>query len=117
MELVQSFKEEAPGAPELFEVFAALSVGGVHLAARPLQGRDLLHVDEAPLLDPDEQRVDGALGDVGKALLPKPLRDLVDLRGSAGQDREDDPLEDSLEHLCRLLAHEHLSYSVTLITG
>jgi hypothetical protein len=27
------------------------------------------HVDEAALLDPDQQRVDGALGDVGETLI------------------------------------------------
>mgnify|MGYP000414404716 CR=1 FL=1 len=43
-------------------------VEGVDLARRPLLGRDLLDVDESALLDADEQRVDGALGDVGEAL-------------------------------------------------
>jgi hypothetical protein len=56
---------------------------------RPLLGRDLLHVDEAAQLDSDEQRVDGALGDVGEALIPQPSRDLVAVRGPAGQNREE----------------------------
>jgi hypothetical protein len=48
MELFQSFREEAPSPPELFEIFPSLSVEGIHLARRPLLRRDLLHVDEAP---------------------------------------------------------------------
>ena len=70
MELFEPFGEEAPGPPELIEVLLSPSVERIHLARRPLLGRDLLHVDEAALLDPDEQRVDGALGDVGEALSP-----------------------------------------------
>ena len=58
-ELFEPFCEEAPGPPELFEIVLSLSVEGVDLARRPLLGGDLLHVDEAALLDPDEQRVDG----------------------------------------------------------
>ncbi|MGK5676655.1 hypothetical protein ACSNOB_27905 [Micromonospora sp. URMC 106] len=34
---------------------------------------------------------DGALGDVGEALIPQSRRNLVAVRGSAGQDREDMP--------------------------
>src|SRR6266540_5890150 len=88
MELFEASCEEAPGPPELFEIVPSLSVQGIHLARRPLLRRDLLHVDEAALLDPDEQRVDGALGDVGEALLPQPCRDLVAVRGLHGQDRD-----------------------------
>src|SRR5678816_24144 len=118
MELFEPFSEEAPGPPELFEVLPSLGVEGVHLARRPLLRRDLLHVDEAALLDPDEQRVDGAFGDVGKALLPQPCRDLVAIRGLHGQDREDDALQRALEHLGHLLAHgTPLSYSALLTTG
>src|SRR6476661_8930350 len=104
-ELFEPFCEEAPGPPELFEIFLSLSVEGVDLARRPLLRGDLLHVDEAALLDPDQQRVDGALGDVGEALLPQPCRDLVAVRGSAGQNRENDALQRALEHLRHLLAH------------
>src|SRR6185437_6363413 len=97
--------EEAPGPPELFEIGLSLSVEGVDLARRPLLGGDLLHVDEAALLDPDQQRVDGPFGDVGDALRPQPCRDLVAVRGPAGQDRENDALERPLEHLRDQLAH------------
>jgi hypothetical protein len=45
--------------------------GVVHLARRPLLGGDLLDVDETALLDPDQQRVDGPLGDVGEVLLSR----------------------------------------------
>lgn len=48
------------------------------------------------LLDPDEQRVDGALGDVGEALLAQPGGDLVAVCGLGEQDREDDALQRSL---------------------
>jgi hypothetical protein len=84
------------------------------------------HVDEAALLDPDEQRVDGALCDVGEALSPQPRRDLVAVRGPQGQDREDDALEDSFKHFSYLLAHGRLfllpnvtyyRYIVTLNSG
>src|SRR5665811_1344326 len=105
MELVQSFSEEAPRPPELFEVFPSLSVERVHLARRPLLGGDLLHVDKAAPLDPDEQRIPGPFGDVGEALLPQPCRDLVAVRGPARQDREHDALQRALEHLRHLLAH------------
>jgi hypothetical protein len=47
VKLFQSFREEAPGPPELFEVFLSPSVEGIDVARRPLLGRDLLHVDEA----------------------------------------------------------------------
>src|ERR1700761_5748383 len=104
-ELFEPFREEAPGPPELFEVLPSLGVEGVHLARRPLLGRNLLHVDEAALLDPDEQCVDGSFCDVGEALIPQPRRDLVAVRGPAGQDREDDALQRPLEHLRFLLAH------------
>src|SRR5437588_6427552 len=105
VKLFQSFREEAPGPPELFEVFPSLCVEGVHLARGPFLRRDLLHVDQSALLVPDQQRIDGAFRDVGEALLPQPRRDLVAVRGPAGQDREDDALQDPLEHLRRLPAH------------
>src|SRR5829696_1917066 len=105
--MFQPFSEEAPRPPELFEIFPSLSVEGIHLARRPLLGRDLLHVDEALLLDPDEQGVDGALGDAGEALPPQPRRDLVAVRGPHAQDRQDDALQRALEHLRHLLAHGH----------
>src|ERR1700733_815675 len=106
MELFEPVCEEAPGPPELFEIFLSLSVEGVHLARRPLLGGDLLHVDEAALLDPDEQRVDGPFGDVGEALLPQPCRDLIAVRGPARQNRENDALQRPLEHLRQLLGHK-----------
>src|SRR5919106_1395099 len=105
MELFETFSEEAPGPPELFEVVPSLRVEGIHLARRPLLRRDLLHVDQAAMLDPDQQRIDGAFRDVGEALLPQPRRDLVAVRGPAGQDREDDALQGALEQLGHLLAH------------
>ena len=74
VELFDPFREEAPGPPELVELLLALGVERVHLAWRPLLGRNLLHVDEAALLDPDEQGVDGALDDVGEALLREAAR-------------------------------------------
>src|SRR6476620_8918144 len=61
VELFQSFCEEAPRPPELFEICLSPSVEGIDLARRPLLRRDLLHVDEAALLAPDEQREDDAL--------------------------------------------------------
>jgi len=69
VELVDPFGEEAPAPPELLEVLAALGVERVDLARRSLLGRDLLDVGEAPLLDPDEEGVDGPLDDVGEASL------------------------------------------------
>ena len=118
VELFDAFCEEAPRPPELFEICLSLSVEGIDLARRPLLGRDLLHVDEAALLDPDQQGVDGALGDVGEALIAQPRRDLVAVRGPAGQDREDDPLQRALQHLRHLLAHgTPFGYSVILATG
>src|SRR6266542_2410452 len=116
MELFEASCEEAPGPPELFEILPSMSVQGIHLARRPLLRRDLLHVNEAALLDPDQQRVDGALGDVEEALIPQPCRDLVAVGGPAGQDREDDALQRSLEHFRHLPAHETppSSYSVLL---
>src|SRR5580700_3336151 len=118
MQLCELFRKEAPRPPELFEIFLSPRVERKHLARRPLLGRDLLHVDEALLLEPDEQRVNGALGDVGEALLPQPCRDLVAVRGSHGQDREDDALKRALEHLRHLLAHgTSLDYSAPLTTG
>src|SRR5512135_1065504 len=92
-EQFQPFFEEAPRPPELFEIFLSLSVEGVDLARRPLLGGDLLHVDEPALLDPDQQRVDRPFGDVGKALLAQPCRDLVAVRGPARQERQDDALQ------------------------
>src|SRR5215467_1436422 len=105
MELFEPFSEEAPGPPELFEVLPPASVQGIHLARRPFLRRNLLHVDEATLLDPDQECIDGAFHDVGEALLPQPRGDLVAVRRPAGQQREDDPLEDALEHLRQLFAH------------
>ena len=98
---------------------SSLRVQRVDLARRPLLGRDLLDVDEAALLDPDQQGVDGALGDVGEALLAQPGRDLVAVRRLHGQDREDDALERALEHLGHLLAHgtPPFDYSVLLTTS
>src|SRR5476649_1351259 len=105
MELFELSREEAPRPPELLEIFLSLRIERVHLARRPLLGGDLLHVDEAFLLEPDEQGVDGAFGDVGEALLPQPCRDLVAVRGPHGEDRENDALQRALEHLRHLLAH------------
>src|SRR5580700_8836049 len=118
MELFKSFREEAPRAPELLEIFLSLRVERIHLARRPLVGRDLLHVDEALLLEPDEQGVDGAFGDVREALLAQPCRDLIAVGGPHGQDREDDALERALEHLRHLLAQRTSpTYSALLTTG
>src|SRR5580700_11100463 len=103
MELFKSFREEAPRAPELLEIFLSLRVERIDLAWRPFVGRDLLHVDEALLLEPDEQRVDSPLGNVGEALLTQPCGDLVAVGGSSGQDRQNDPLKRALEHLGHLL--------------
>src|SRR5262245_33033080 len=105
VELFQSFREEAPRPPELFEIGLSVGVERVHLAGRPLLGRDSLDVDEAALLAPDQQRIDGALGDLGEALFAQPRRDLIAVRGPAGKDREDDALQRALQHLRHLLAH------------
>src|ERR1019366_7481985 len=118
MEVFELFSEEAPRPPELLEIVPSLRVKRIHLARRPLLGRDLLHIDESLVLEPDEQGVDGALGDVGEALFPQPCRDLVAVRGPHGQDREDDALERALEHLRHLPAHgTSSSYSALLTTG
>src|SRR5918993_3136923 len=119
VELFDPFYEEAPGPPELFEVLAAQPVQRVDLARRPLLGRDLRHVHEAALLDPDQQRIDGALDDVGEALLAQPRRDLVAVCRLHGEDREDDALERALEHLGHLLAHgtPPFCYSVVMSTS
>ena len=99
------------------ELFAPLRVERIHLARRSLLGRDLLHIHEAPLLDADEQRVDGAFDEVREALLAQSRRDLVAVRGSRGQDREHDALESALEHLRHLIAHRSPPiYSVLLTT-
>ncbi|WP_425489470.1 hypothetical protein [Nonomuraea typhae] len=63
---------------KLVEVLVSLSVEGVHLARRPLLRRDLPHVDEAALFDPDQQRVDGALGDAGESPDPVAYADRPD---------------------------------------
>src|ERR1700726_4073209 len=105
MELFEPFSEEAPRPPKLFEVFPSLRIERIHLARRPLLRRDLLHVDESLELEPDEQGVDGAFGDIGKALLPQPCGDLIAVRGPHRQDREDDALQRALEHLRHLPAH------------
>src|SRR3954451_2967836 len=86
-ELLYPFSEEAPSTPELLQVGAARRIQCVDLARWPLFGWDLRHVHEAPLFDPDQQRVDCALDDVGKALVPQPGRDFVTvgrLRGEGG---------------------------------
>src|SRR5262245_35930293 len=105
MELFETIGEKATRPPELVEILLSLGVERVHLARRPLLGRGLHHADEAVLLGPDEQRVDGALGDVGETLLPQPCRDLVAIRGPHAQSREDDALERPLEHLRHQPAH------------
>jgi hypothetical protein len=119
VELFEPFSEEAPRPPELFEILLSLSVEPIHLARRSHLGRDLLHVDEVALLDPDKQGIDGAFGDVGEALLAQPCRDLVAVSGPAGQDRKDDAFEGALEHLRHLLDHGTplFSYSAILTTG
>src|SRR3954452_4756189 len=69
VELFDTFCEEAPRAPELFKLFTAQRVDGIHLARWALLGRDLLHIDEAALLDAHEQGVDGAFDEIREALL------------------------------------------------
>ena len=71
--------------------------------------KNLLDVDEPPLLDADEQRIDGSLDKVGEALLAKPRGDVVAVRGTGGEHGEDDALEGALEHLGHLLTHVCLS--------
>src|SRR6478735_9092782 len=105
LELSDPLREEAPRPPELFKLLAPLRIERIHLAGRPLHGRDLLHVDEATLLDTDEQGVNGSLDEIGKALLSQPGRDLVAVRRLRRQDREDDALQGALEHLRHLIAH------------
>ena len=84
VELFDTFSEEAPGPPELVRgIPVPAALREYTLRGGPFSGRDLLHVDEAALLDPDEQGVNGAFGDVGEALLPQPRRDLVAVRGLA----------------------------------
>ncbi len=82
-----------------------MRVERVHLAWRALLGRHLLHVHEAPLLDPDEQGVDGAFDEVGESFFPQPGRDLIAIRRSHRQDRQHDALQGALEHLRHLTAH------------
>src|SRR4051794_31182898 len=96
VELCDAFCEEAPGPPELFEVLATDRVERVDLARRPLLGRHLGDVDETALLDPDQQRVDGALDDVREPFFTQPCRDLVAVGRADGEDREDDALERAL---------------------
>src|SRR6476469_5783778 len=105
LELPDPFREEAPCPPELFELLAPLRIERIDLARRPLLGRDLLHIDEATLLDADEQGVHGSLDEFGEALLPEPRRDLVAVRRLRRQDRKDDALQGALEHLRHLTAH------------
>jgi hypothetical protein len=107
-ELFESFCEEAPRPPELGQVLPPSGVDGVDLAGRALLGGHLLHIDEPALLDADEERVDGPLGDVGEALVAQPRGDLVAVGGPRRQDGEDDALERSLEHLRLLTAHRNL---------
>src|SRR6478736_2179870 len=66
VELFDSLRQEVPGCPELRELLPALGIDRIDLAWRALLGRDLLHVHEAPLLDAHQQRVDGALDQVGE---------------------------------------------------
>src|SRR6478735_5324422 len=106
VELSDPFREEAPCPPELFELLVPLGVERVDLSGRPLLGRNLLHIDEAPLLDPDEQCVNGSLDEFGEALLSQSRRDLVAVRRLRRQDREDDALQRALEHLRHLIAHD-----------
>src|SRR6476620_7038776 len=61
------FRQEVPGPPEPFELFASFRVQRVYLAGRPLLGRDRLHIDETPLLDTDEQRVHRSLDKIREA--------------------------------------------------
>src|SRR6187402_250153 len=61
--------EEAPGPPELVELRSSRGVERVDLPRRALLGRHLLHVHEPPLLDADQQGVDGSLGQVDEPLL------------------------------------------------
>src|SRR6476469_3656706 len=105
LELSDPFREEAPRPEELCELLAPLRVERIDLAGRPLFRRDFLHIDEPPLLYPDEQRVHGSLDEFGEALLSQPRGDLVAVRRLGGQDREDDALEGALEHLRHLIAH------------
>src|SRR6478736_4658495 len=109
--------EEGPGGPELVELVPAGGVERVDLARRALLGRDLLDVDETALLDPDQERVHGALGQVREPLVAELRGDLVAVRGPRLEDREDDALERALEHLGHLVGHRGLLYSVSLTTG
>src|SRR4030095_10924150 len=70
-ELFNPFREEAPRPPEHVELFSTMRVERVHLAWWALLGRPLLHVHEAPLLDPDEQGVDGAFDEFGESFVPQ----------------------------------------------
>src|SRR6478609_11352422 len=108
-ELFNPFREEAPRPPELFELLLTAGVERVHLARRPFLGRDLVHVDEPLLLDPDEYGVDGAFDEVGETLLSQARRDLVAVRRMCGEDRQHHALERSLEHLRHLVAHRFAS--------
>src|SRR4051794_501680 len=68
-ELFDTFLEEAPRPPEVVELGPTPVVERIDLARRALLGRHLLDVDQATLLHPDQQGVDGALGDVREATL------------------------------------------------
>src|SRR5215207_5790260 len=67
VELFDTFCEEAPGPPELAELFAAARIQRIDLPRRALLGRHLLDVHEAALLDSNEQGVHRAFDDVGEA--------------------------------------------------
>ena len=64
-----------------------------------------LDVDEAALLDAQQQRVHRALDELGETLLTKARRDLVPVCRPFGQDCEHDALERALEHLGHLIRH------------
>src|SRR5690606_5429290 len=108
-QLLEPFCEKGPRLPELLQIFPAASVEGIHLAWRPLLGGNLLHIHEAALLDPDEQRVDGSFGNVLESLLAQPRGDLVAVRRTHRQDGEHDAFQRALEHLRHQLSHNNLA--------
>src|SRR6478752_6813580 len=55
LEPADSFRKEGPRPEKLFELLSPLGVERIDFARRPFLGRHLLHIHEAPLLDPDEQ--------------------------------------------------------------
>jgi hypothetical protein len=104
-ELFKTFCEEAPGPPELGEIFAACGVDAVDLAWWALIGGHLLHVHEAALFDADEQRVDSPFGDVRESPLSQPGSDLISVGGALRERSQDEALKGSLEHLGQLPTH------------